>query len=134
MHFRKIPLLKTTYTQKFKNIKQQKEKRNLKFSSDNSETYNQSFSLSELKDALSKAHDSSPGPDDIHYQFLKHLVSVCLFETFVFSFLADFFREAWVDIILANGNDPNVGVCTLVVGGCTLVIGGCTLVIVKSAH
>ena len=28
------------YTQKFKNIKQQKEKRNLKFSSDNSESYN----------------------------------------------------------------------------------------------
>ena len=57
------------YTLKFKNIKHQKEKRNLKFSSDNSERYNQSFSLSELKDALSKAHDSSPGPDDIHYQF-----------------------------------------------------------------
>ena len=34
------------YSPKFKNIKQQKEKRNLKFSSDNSETYNQSFSLS----------------------------------------------------------------------------------------
>ena len=33
------------YTQKFKKIKQQKEKRNLKFSSDNSETYNQSFSF-----------------------------------------------------------------------------------------
>ena len=31
------------YTQKFKNIKQLKEKRNLKFSSDNSETYNQPF-------------------------------------------------------------------------------------------
>ena len=36
-------------TQKLKNIKQQKEKRNLKFSSDNSETYNQPFSLSELR-------------------------------------------------------------------------------------
>ena len=66
------------YTEKFKNIKQQKEKRNLKFSSDNSETYNQPFSLSELKDALSKAHDSSPGPDDIHYQFLKHLPDTSL--------------------------------------------------------
>ena len=61
------------YSPKFQNIKQQKGKRNLKFSSDNSETYNQFFSLSELKDALLKAHDSSPGPDDIHYQFLKHL-------------------------------------------------------------
>ena len=84
MHFRKIPLLKTIL-KNLKNIKQQKEKRNLKFSSDNSETYNQSFSLSELKDALLKAHDSSPGPDDIHYQFLKHFpdssLSV-LFKTF----------------------------------------------------
>ena len=72
MHFWKIPLLKTIL-KNLKNIKQQKEKRNLKFSSDNTELYNQSFSLSELKDALSKAVDSSPGPDDIHYQFLKHL-------------------------------------------------------------
>ena len=74
MHFRKIPLPKTI----LKNIKQQKEKRNLKFSSDNSETYNQPFSLSELKDALSKAHDSSLGPDDSHYQILKHLPDTSL--------------------------------------------------------
>ena len=83
------------YTQKFKNIKQQKEKRNLKFSSDNSETYNQPFSLSELKDALSKAHDSSPGPDDIHYQFLKHLP-----DTFL-SVLLKTFNDIW-----ETGNVP----------------------------
>ena len=85
MHFRKIPLLKTI----LKNIKQQKEKRNLKFSSDNSETYNQPFSLSELKDALSKAHDSSPSPDDIHYQFLKHLPDTSL------SVLLKTFNDIW---------------------------------------
>ena len=55
------------YSPKFNLIKQEKEKQNLKFSSDYSETYNQSFSFSELKDNLSKAHDSSPGPDDINY-------------------------------------------------------------------
>ena len=82
------------YTQKFKNIKQ-KEKRNLKFSSDNSETYNQPFSLSELKDALSKAHDSSPGPDDIHYQFLKHLPDSSL------SVLLKTFNDIW-----ETGNVP----------------------------
>ena len=37
------------YTPKLKNIKQQKEKRNLKFSSDNSEIYNRSFSLRNSK-------------------------------------------------------------------------------------
>ena len=83
------------YTEKFKNIKQQKVKRNLKFSSDNSETYNQPFSLLELKDALSKAHDSSPGPDDIHYQFLKHLPDTSL------SVLLKTFNDIW-----ETGNVP----------------------------
>ena len=83
------------YTEKFKNIKQQKEKRNLKFSSDNPETYNQPFSLSELEDALSKAHDSSPGPDDIHYQFLKHLPDTSL------SVLLKTFNDIW-----ETGNVP----------------------------
>ena len=83
------------YTQKFKNIKQQKEKRNLKFSSDNSETYNQPFSLSDFRDALSKAHDSSPGPDDIHYQFLKHLPDTSL------SVLLKTFDDIW-----ETGNVP----------------------------
>ena len=45
----------------------------MKFTSDNTENYNSEFLLSELTDALSKAHDTSPGPDDIHYQLLKHL-------------------------------------------------------------
>jgi len=31
------------------------------------------FSLDELRDAISKSHDSAVGPDDIHYQMLKHL-------------------------------------------------------------
>ena len=83
------------YAQKIKNIKQQKEKRNLKFLSDNSETYNQPFSLSELKDALSKAHDSSPGPDDIHCQFLKHLCDSSL------SVLLKTFNSIW-----ETGNVP----------------------------
>jgi len=31
------------------------------------------LSLVELWDAISKSHDSAVGPDDIHYQMLKHL-------------------------------------------------------------
>ena len=76
-------------------ISNNKKKRNLKFSSDNSETYNQPFSLSGLKDALSKAHDSSPGPDDIHYQFLKHLPDTSL------SVLLKTFNDIW-----ETGNVP----------------------------
>ena len=61
------------HTSKFRNIKNQQEKQKLKFTSDNTENYNPEFLLSDLTDAPSKAHDTSPGPDDIHYQLLKYL-------------------------------------------------------------
>ena len=45
----------------------------MKFTSDNTEEYNQPFSLSELKQALQKSNDSAVGPDDIHYKLLTNL-------------------------------------------------------------
>ena len=83
------------YTSKFRNIKNQQEKQKLKFTSDNTENYNSEFLLSELTDALSKAHDTSPRPDDIHYQLLKHLpVSTLLI-------LLEIFNDIW-----KTGNIP----------------------------
>ena len=83
------------YTPKFRNIKNQQEKQKLKFTSDNTEKYNSEFLLSELTDALSKAHDTSPGPADIHYQLLKHLpVSTLLI-------LLEIFNDIW-----KTGNIP----------------------------
>ena len=77
------------YTSKFRNIKNQQEKQKLKFTSHNTENYNSEFLPSQLTDALSKAHDSSQGPDDIHYQLLKHLpVSSLLI-------LLESFNEIW---------------------------------------
>ena len=29
--------------------------------------------MDELRDAVSKSHDTATGPDDVHYQMLKHL-------------------------------------------------------------
>ena len=83
------------YSAKFRKIKDQQVKQKLKFTSDNSESYNSKFSLTELTDALSKAHDSSPGPDDIHYQLLKHLPSSAL------SILLEIYNSIW-----ATGNIP----------------------------
>ena len=51
------------------------EKQTIKFSSHNAEVYNGPFSMEELQDALRRAHDTSAGPDEIHYQLLKHLPS-----------------------------------------------------------
>ena len=39
----------------------------------NVEVYNRPFSMEELQNALRRAHDTSAGPDEIHYQRLKHL-------------------------------------------------------------
>ena len=61
------------YNQNFQNHKMKAEKTKLNFSSNNREDYNQPFSKAELDSAISKSHDSSPGPDDIHYQLIKHL-------------------------------------------------------------
>ena len=44
----------------------------LKFKSSNCENYNNPFSLDELTDAIFKS-DTAVGPDDVHYQMLKHL-------------------------------------------------------------
>ena len=49
------------------------EKQTIKFSSDNAEVYNKPFSMEDLHNALRRAHDISAGPDEIHYQLLKHL-------------------------------------------------------------
>ena len=48
-------------------------KQNINFSSENAEVYNRLFSLEELQDALCRAYDTLAGPDEIHYQLLKHL-------------------------------------------------------------
>ena len=55
------------------NIKQERETEHLNFTSLNHEKYNVPFTASELLDALHKSHDTAAGPDDIHYQILKHL-------------------------------------------------------------
>ena len=43
------------------------------FKSQNNEIYNKDFNLDELVEAIQLSHDSATGPDEIHYQMLKHL-------------------------------------------------------------
>ena len=72
------------------------EKHTIKFSSDNAEVYNRPFSMEELQDALRRAHDTSAGPDEIHYQLLKHLPSSSLL------LLLNMFNKIWL-----SGNFPS---------------------------
>ena len=66
------------YTPEFQQYKKTQEKNALNFKSKNAETYNMPFSKTELQEAIKNSHDTSPGPDNIHYQFLRHLPEVSL--------------------------------------------------------
>ena len=61
------------YDLNFKSFKTKQEQHKLNFTSDNEEDYNELFSLGELLTSLNKTKDTAVGPDDIHYQLLKHL-------------------------------------------------------------
>ena len=61
------------YRPEFQTYKNKCEKQNISFISDNTEDYNAQFTLTELQLALKSCHDTAIGPDEIHYQFLKHL-------------------------------------------------------------
>ena len=58
--------------------KDKKEKQKLNFKSGNTESYNKLFSLSELKEAIQKSHNTAVGPNEIHYEFLRQLPSKSL--------------------------------------------------------
>ena len=64
------------YSEKFQNIKNNKKISNL--ISPDDEEYNSLFNITELKDAIAVSKDTATGPDDIHYQMLKHLPDFAL--------------------------------------------------------
>ena len=73
------------YSPKFQCIKNRQERHPRMFQSGNTKPYNQPFSKDELRTALGIAHDTAPGPDQIHYQILKHLPEAflqCLLKVF----------------------------------------------------
>ena len=61
------------YSSQFNSIRIKEEKNKIKFTSDNTESYNQPFTLTELQNSISKSNNSAPGPDEIHYTLLKEL-------------------------------------------------------------
>ena len=63
----------SNYPKEFQNYQKHQEKIKLNFKSSNNEEYNNPFNLDELKGAINKSHDTATGPDEIHYQMLKHL-------------------------------------------------------------
>ena len=77
-------------TDAFASVRKKAEKQTIKFSSYNAEVYNKPFSMEELRDALRRAHDTSAGPDEIHYQLLKHLPDASIL------LLLNIFNKIWI--------------------------------------
>ena len=77
------------YTEEFKKIKSAKEKAPINFTSQKTESYNKPLTVEELEVALGKSKGSTTGPDEIHYQFLKHLPSSCK------GTLIELFNDMW---------------------------------------
>ena len=62
------------YTDKnFMKHKHQSESTPISFNSDNTEWYNRPLTMKELHLAITYSKSKSPGPDNIPYEFLKHL-------------------------------------------------------------
>ena len=61
------------------------------FTSQNNEIYNKPFTIHELTLAISKCGQTSVGPDDIHYEFFRHLSGNAL--TYLLAAINDLFQN-----------------------------------------
>ena len=75
----------------FLTFKNNTEKQNLNFKSNSSEKYNQPFTPIELQKAIKTSHNTAVSPDEIHYEFLKHLLKNSL------DYLLTIFNDIWLN-------------------------------------
>ena len=68
----------------------------LNFKSNNSEKYNQPFTPAELQEAIETSHNTAVVPDEIHYQFLKHLPKNSI------DYLLKIFNDIWITVNSKN--------------------------------
>ena len=85
------------YSNQFNSIRIKEEKNIIKFTSDNTESYNQPFTLTELQNSISKSNNSAPGPNEIHYTLFKELPTISL------KSVLDIYNNIWI-----SGNIPTI--------------------------
>ena len=86
----------SSHSDAFIRYRQASEKHKINFASDNSEAYNATFSMQELKACIEELNDSASGPDRIHNNLLKHLPGEAL------RLLLGLYNEIWT-----SGNFPD---------------------------
>ena len=100
-----------TYTEEFRRLKQQLEQKEMNFGEEETE-YNDPFTMTELKEALNKCKDTSPGEDEVQYAMIKHLHYTALEEILTMynkiwqqSQMPDQWNDAIVIAIRKEGKD-----------------------------
>ncbi|GBO44097.1 hypothetical protein AVEN_188026-1 [Araneus ventricosus] len=103
-----------SYSSDFRTIKNRAERTPLRFTARSALPYNSEFRMFEFQKALSLAHDTSPGPDGITYNMLRHLNTTSLSHLlFLFNRIwteqkyPSQWHEAIVIPILKPGKDPS---------------------------
>ena len=93
------------YSKEYQSIKAQKEKQKINFKTNNNLRYNMKFTMRDLKRSLKKSNNSSPGPDQIHYEILRHLpieTLRILLDIINETWKSDTFPESWREALIIS--------------------------------
>ena len=85
------------YTHEFQRVKRRAEHTTLHFTSANTEYYNKTFTLGELRCSLSETKCTAPGPDNITYEIIRRLPEECL------AVLLNVFNKIWTTQTFPDG-------------------------------
>ena len=97
------------YSKEFQSIKAQKEKQKTNFKTNRNLRYNKKFTMRDLKRSLKKSNNSSPGPDQIHYEILRHLpieTLHILLDIINETWKSDTFPESWREALIISIPKP----------------------------
>ena len=93
------------YSKEFQAIKAQKEKQIINFKPNKNLRFNKKFTMRDLKRSLKKSNNSSPGPDQIHYEILRHL-PIELLDIMNATWKSDTFPESWREALIISIPKP----------------------------
>ena len=82
-----------------------KKKRTIKFTSDNTESYNQAFTVIELENSISKSNNSASSSDEIYYILLKEHPTISLKYIWISGNIPTLWKQATTISILKKQND-----------------------------
>ena len=97
------------YSKEFQSIKARKEKQKINFKTNKNLRYNKKFTMRDLKRSLKKSNNSSPGPDQIHYEILRHLpieTLHILLDIINETWKSDTFPESWREALIISIPKP----------------------------